>query len=172
MQLIIETGQGLPDANSYIDIADAEIYLPSTVLDKFQALSPEEQIDCLIIASLFIDFSFNWAGQQKTLEQGLSWPRLNVFFQSHKVPDDYIPNQIKRACTMAISLITQFGTGVFQDTAELQVKKEKLGPFETEYFEAVKIQFSNSSEYSDINNTLRGLFIKPSSVMTAEVLRR
>jgi hypothetical protein len=172
MRLVVETGKGLPDANSYIDLTDVEKYLTSNVLAEWDELSEDEQIDRLIIASLFIDFSFKWIGQQKTLEQGLSWPRVNVFFQGHKVPDDYIPKQIKRAVVMVISLIMEFGLGVLQETNEVQVKKEKIGPFETEYFEALNIEFANSSQYTDINNMLRGFFVRTGGVLTAGVLRR
>jgi len=173
MRLIIETGQGLPDANTYIEEMDIEKYLPSTVLTNWNELSEDEKIDRLMLASLFIDISFNWKGQQKTLDQGLSWPRTCVYFQGHVIPDDYIPRQIKRACVMAISLIMEFGIGVFQDTGEVQVKKEKLGPIETEYFEALKVQSLNSSEYTDMNNMLRGFYRSPNSgVVAVEVLRK
>ena len=174
MILLVETGEGLPDTNSYIATADIEKYMPMSVYKKFLELSAEDQTDYAIIASLFIDYSFNWIGQRKTLEQGMSWPRTGAVFQQHEIPDDYIPFQIKRACITAISLIMQYGIGVFQDTAEAQVKKEKLGALETEYFEAIKSYFSDSSEYSDINNMLRGFFTVPnfSGVMTAEVIRK
>lgn len=172
MRLIVETGQSLPDANSYIDVADIEKYLSSNVLAEYNKLSADEKIDRLIIASLFVDYSFNWNGQQKTLEQGLCWPRINVFFQGHTIPDDYIPKQLKRACSMAVNLIMEFGSNVFQETGELQVKKEKLGQIETEYFEAIKIAYNNNSRYTDINNILRGLYYKSSGVTTARILRK
>jgi hypothetical protein len=173
MQLVVENGQGLNNANSYIDTADVENYLPSTVLAKFNKLSEDEQIDCAVTASLFVDYSFNWKGRQKTLEQGLNWPRINVFFQGHDVPDDFIPLQVKKASATAISLIIKFGIGVFQKTGEAQVKKEKLGFIETEYFETLKKANLYNSEYSDINNMLRGLFYEPQNgVITAEVLRK
>jgi hypothetical protein len=174
MQLLVETGEGLPEANSYIDTADVEKYLSTEVCNQFKELSADERFDRIIIASLFIDYSFNWIGQQKTLQQGLSWPRVDAVFQSHEIPDNYIPPQIKRATSTAVSLIMQYGVGVFQGTSEAQVKKEKLGPIETEYFKNIKLYFSDSSEYLDINNMLRGLFINKSisSVLTAEVLRR
>jgi hypothetical protein len=171
MQLVIETGEALADANSYIDLTDVEKYLPSSVLAQWQGLSEDEQVDRLITASLFIDFSFSWVGQQKTLQQGLSWPRSNVFFQKHKVEDNYIPLQVKRACALAVRLIMQSGLGVFQDTGGAQVKREKLGPLEKEYFESLKTGSAGGSRFSDINNMLRGLFYKPGNVMAAEVLR-
>jgi hypothetical protein len=173
MQLIVEFGQGLNDANSYIDAVEVDNYLSSAMYKKFMELSADEQIDCMVIASLFIDYSFNWKGQQKTLEQGLNWPRTNVFFQGHNVPDNFIPLQIKKATVTAIDLILKFGINAFQKTGEAQIKKEKLGPMETEYFETIKKANLNNSEYSDINNILRGLFYEPNNgVMTAEVLRK
>jgi len=171
MQAVVETGVGLPDANAYIDLTDVIKYLPSTAMAELTALSLDEQIDRLIIASLFIDYSFDWKGTKKTLTQGLSWPRVNVWFQKFKLPDDHIPLEIKRACAMAISLIMEFGIGVFHDAGEAQIKKEKLGPLETEYFEALKTEFTNSTQYTDINNMLRGLYKEPSNIMSAKVVR-
>ena len=172
MLLIVEIGQGLSDSNSYIDVLDVAKYLPSSTHKKFLEMTDEEQIDNMITASMFIDYSFSWIGNQKTLEQGLSWPRINAHFQGHRIPDDFIPIQIKKACVMALNLIMQFGIGFFQETGEAEVKKEKLGIIETEYFEALKANYLYSSEYSDINNMLRGLFNKQSNnVYTAEVIR-
>ena len=172
MILVIETGQGLADANSYIDIADVEKYLPSSTMTKFNELSLEERIDRIIIASLFIDTSFNWIGRQKTLEQGLCWPRVNAWYQGYKIPDDFIPTQIKKAVIMALELLMEFGLGVFQQSGDAQIKKEKLGPMETEYFEALKVEYINSSSYSAINNILRCFYFRPGSVMAAEVERK
>jgi hypothetical protein len=170
MRLVVETGEGIPDANSYVDFTDVENYAPSAVLAEWDALSEDEKTDRVIIASLFIDVSFTWSGRRKTFIQGLSWPRVNVFFQGHPVPDACIPAQIKRACVMAVMLVMEFGVGVFQETGETPVKKETLGPIETEYFGSLKALYE--SQYSDINNTLRGFFTKPGGIMTAEVVRK
>jgi len=173
MLLVVETGLGLSDANSYIEIADVERYLPSSMYDKFSELEELEKIDRMIIASMFINYSFNWLGLQKTIEQGLSWPRTNVFFQGHKIPDDYIPIQIKKASVMALNLIMQFGINFFQENGKAQVKRQKLGIIETEYFEALKANFIDNTEYQDINNMLRGLFKKEGNEnYVAEVFRR
>ena len=174
MRLIVENGQGLINSNSYIELLDIENYLPSTISGEFNKLDPDLQYDRIITASMFIDYSFDWLGKRKTLEQGMQFPRIGITYQGHPIPDDLIPVQIKKASAMAVNLIMRFGMTVFQQTAEAQVKKEKLGPLETEYFEAVKEEYQFSSEYSDINNILRGLFrrVKKEGIITAEVLRR
>jgi len=173
MRLLVETGEGLPNANSYIDVTDIENYLPSSVYNNFNSLTTDEQFDRMIIASFFIDYSFNWLGKIKTLEQGLSFPRTDIIFQGHELPNNIVPMQVKKACAMAVNLIMKSGISVFQKTGEAQIKKEKMAIFETEYFEVIKKEYQNSSEYSDLNNILRGLFFRPTGgVLTAEVSRR
>ena len=173
MQLIIETGKAIENANSYIGIVDVEKYMISKMYSDFIKLSEDDQIDSMVTASLFIDSAFSWAGKQKTLEQGLSFPRTGIIFQDHIIPDDFIPMQVKRACVAAINLIMRFDITFFTDTGEAQIKKEKMVVFETEYFENLK-KCKDSSEFSDINNILRGFyyFPVPTSVLTAEVLRK
>jgi len=174
MQLIVETGEGLLYANSYINSADIEKYMLSNVMVKWNELSADEQIDRLIIASLFIDYSFDWIGQRKTLEQGMNWPRINVTFQGHTISDNYIPLQIKKACIMAVNLVMEFGIDFLQEKGEAQIKKEKLGIIETEYFEMLKSQSEFNSQFADINNMLRGFYKKSCTggMVTAEVLRK
>ena len=172
MLLTVETGRGLSDANSYIDLTDAEFHMPSIMYEKWVGLSKAEQIDRLVIASLFVDGAFDWVGTRKTHEQGMNWPRLDVWMQKHMMPSDCVPTQVKRACVMAIGLIMDCGLNVFRETGEAQVRKEKLGPLEKEYFEALKTEFTSGSRYSDINNALRGLYRTPGGVMAAEVVRQ
>jgi len=171
MRLIVETGAGIPESNSYINYDDIEKYLISSNLETYENLTADEKIDRMVIASLFIDTSFNWIGRQKTIEQGLTWPRVNVIYQNISVQDSVIPVQIKKACVMALQMILDYGIGIFQDSDGAEIKKEKLGPLETEYFESLKIESANSSRYSGINNLLKGFYIKPNgNMITAGIL--
>ena len=172
MNLIIEDGQGIPDANAYVSLSSALAYIPAHLIAEWTALSDDERIDRLIIASQFIDTTFNWIGNRKSLEQGLNWPRINVIYQGFAVPCDTIPKQIKRAVIMALLIILRDGIAVFMSTADAPVKREKFAVMETEYFSLVEAG-KHVTVYDDINNLLKGLYIMPSSgVMTAEVLRR
>ena len=172
MTLVLETGQGLPDANSYISNQDAINHLPSSNLDVWNGLSDDERIDRLVIASQFIDSSFEWVGMRKTFEQGLSWPRVNVMYQGHIVPDNIVPQQIKRASIMALLLIHEFGIEFFRSTGEASIKREKLAVLETEYFEPGMYAIYES-RFGDINNMLRGFYTAQitSGVLTADVIR-
>ena len=173
MKLVVETGAGLPDANSYVSLNDAMKNLPSLAKEEWKGMLKNERIDRLVIASQFIDVSFIWAGQQKTFEQGLSWPRVCVYFEGHSVPDNIVPRQVKRAVIMALLMIFEHGISVFQSNAELLVKKEKLGPIETEYFSPGVHYYEFKSQYEDINNMLHGFYSAPSggNVIAVDVKR-
>jgi len=172
MKLTVEYGRGLPEANSYLSNADAINNLPSSSMDEWNAYTDDERIDRLVAASQFIDISFTWIGKQKTFEQGMSWPRINVMFEGHAVPDDLVPRQVKRAAIMALLLIQSQGLEIFQSTGEALIKKEKFAVMETEYF-APGYYAEFKSKYEDMNNLLRGFYTAPTggNLVIAEVLR-
>ena len=173
MILLVEDGQGLPDSNSYISESDVMNLLPSSSLEEWNLLTQDERIDRLVAASQFIDISFEWVGTRKTLEQGFSWPRVGVSYQGHEIPDDIIPQPIKKAVVMSLLIINDQGLEVFRSTGEAQVKREKFAVMETEYFDP-KILDENKSGFDDINNLLRGFYIvqKGSGMISVEVLRK
>jgi len=172
MILVVETGAGLPDANSYISNNDAIGALPSAVVKEWNLLDADERVDRLVAASQFIDRTFIWIGKQKTFTQGLAWPREGVIYQGHPVPDDIVPKAIGRACIMALLLIHEQGIEVFQSTGEAMIKKEKFAVMETEYF-APGYYAEFKSKYEDMNNLLRGFYTAPTggNLVIAEVLR-
>ena len=158
MTLIIEDGQGLPDANSYIDELDAVNFLPSFHMEDWRKMKTKEKFDRLILASRFIDTAFRWVGTQKTLEQGLQWPRENVRFQNHGISSDTVPKVIKRASLMALVIISEQGMEVFQLNTGVQIKKEKMAVMEIEFFQQTENK-ECKSEYDAINNLLKGLYV-------------
>lgn len=172
MTLTVEIGQAAPESNSYLSEADAIRLLPSFLMEEWNAYTPDERIDRLVIASHFINDSFAWLGKRKTFEQGLAWPRTGVIYQGHLVPDNRVPPIIKRACIAALKLIQQFGLEVFQATGEAQVKRERLAVIETEYFDpGLKVAYETA--YNDINNMLRGFYaaMPKGGVVSSEVIR-
>jgi hypothetical protein len=175
MNVIYEDGQGVPNANSYILEADIEMFLPSVNVTDWDKLSADEKNDHLIIATRFIDTSFTWVGRQKTVEQGLSWPRTNVFRDGIQIPDDSIPKQVKQACVMAVAVLLNDGFEAVISSGGVPVKKEKLAVIETEYFSPANSTYGYKSDYTDINNVLRGFYIIDSgnggNVIAAEVKR-
>jgi len=174
MRLVIETGAGLPDANSYISEKDAMDNLLSSLQEQWNGFTPDERIDRLITATQYLDLSFNWIGSQKSLEQGLCWPRTNVIYQGHTIPDNVVPKPIKRAVLMLLQLTFDYGIEIIKPSTETQVKKEKIGALETEYFAPSETITSYGTAFADINNLLAGFYstlTKGSGVQTSDVVR-
>jgi len=174
MRLVLETGKGSPDSNSYIDAGDISLYLPSADLGKWDALGAEGQADSLILASRFIDTAFNWQGRQKTAGQAMGFPRSGVFFSGSELPDDAVPARVRQACVMAVGIVLKRGFDAFRHSGDRDARREGIGPISVEYFEGSDDAGGAKSNYRDINNMLRGLWIDESKsrVETAGVLRR
>ena len=172
MHLVVENGSGLVDANSYVSTDDVGRGLPSADRLTWQALSADEQIDKCIIASRFIDSSFPWVGTQKTIEQSMSWPRVNVFFQGHRIADAKVPAQVKRATIMAAGILLRNGMEIFLTSGESkEIKRERFAVMETEYFEP-HTNKGDATNYPEINNLLRGFYSKlKGNMLIGEVVR-
>jgi hypothetical protein len=174
MILIHETGEGIIDANSYLNDFDVSFYMPSILLNTWQEFDNDVRVDYLVTASGFVDRSFRWIGEKTHEDQGLSWPRKGFLRGEIPYPDNKIPSEIKKACILALQyLINGGGIDVFDSSGTAAVKREKLAVMETEYFSASKVFSGNETDYADINNLLRGFYVNSSSnsnVITAKVL--
>ena len=172
MRIVVETGQGLPNANSYIRDEDALRHLPSHYMDDWMGMDTDDRVDRLIAASQFVDVSFQWVGKRRTLDQGLAWPRTGVTYQGHEVSPDLVPRPIIRACIMALVTVVTEGFDVFRSTGELAIHKESLAPMSVTYFEPAE-KAGYKSAYDDINNLLKGFYIvgHKGGVIASRVLR-
>jgi len=76
--IIVETGAGIPNANSYVDLAYANDY-HEAVLYKTKwtdEASPEEKTRALIGAARMIDQSFKFKGVKANDTYTMEWPRV------------------------------------------------------------------------------------------------
>lgn len=92
MTLIIETGQGLPGAESYASAEDLAMYAV-----KFGTVIPEgapAQEALLRRAALAMD-GMTWKGRKTSSEQGLAWPRREVLLDQEIKPNNYLPARIQ-----------------------------------------------------------------------------
>lgn len=88
---------GSPDANSYVTVAEANIYF----LDRVHSGAWEDfeyKASALITASQMLDWYVKWKGYKATSEQSMKWPRLNVVRRDGSaVATDIIPKEVKVA---------------------------------------------------------------------------
>jgi hypothetical protein len=131
MPLIIETGTGRADAQSYVTAGDVATY---AVL--FGLTPPTSPNVSIMQAMRYLEGCYydRWVGYKKSELQALSWPRA---FANRRdgwtIPESTIPKEVKDAvCALAI----KHGNG--EDllpavTAANRIKKEQIGPIMVEY---------------------------------------
>lgn len=135
--LIFETGAGLADAESYSDIATADVRCASLGKNAWATLAEADKEIALRKATQFMaTYRTRWAGRRVYQHQALDWPRYGVVVDGFIVPSTTVPLDIVNAC---IDLAVRAGSGEDLlpdlDTGSNAIKKDKTGPLETEYFQ-------------------------------------
>jgi hypothetical protein len=123
MAFVIEDGTGIQDANAYVDISFVEGYLMGKRLAQFTAMSDSEKEAAIIAGSQLVDISYDWLGSRKTLEQGLSWPRLDVEFDGFAV--EGVPAAVKKATCEAVWL-SMTEESLFSNENNREVARERI----------------------------------------------
>jgi hypothetical protein len=130
MSLITEDGTGLANAESYASVADATAYHAARGNAAWAAASLGNQEIALRQATDYLERRYVYRGTRKTIVQALLWPRVGVYV-------DYInltwPVTKLTQATCELALRALSGPLVNDQTAP-NVKREKIGPLETEYF--------------------------------------
>lgn len=86
--LIVENGQGLPDADSYASIETATAYADAHGL-TFSSTDSEQEAR-LRRATQYLDAQYRYKGSESTDTQALAWPR--------DVAPGLVPKEIVSAC--------------------------------------------------------------------------
>lgn len=131
--MVVETGAGLPTANSYCSLIDADTYhemrLHNTTWTSLSSDTQEEI--ALMWATRILDEEVNWAGVKYTEDQGLRWPRSGVVDpDGYSIDTSEMPTfLIEATAELAMHLITEdrssdSGTMGFSKIAAGSVKLE------------------------------------------------
>lgn len=141
MALIVEDGTAKADAESYISVADATIYHAARGNAAWAALASDtirEQLLRKATDYMLQYYRSMWKGLRATTTQLLDWPRANVelsdmgtyYGYGAILANNVVPLDIRTACA-DLALIAASGD-LAPDIGQL-VKREKIGPLETEY---------------------------------------
>lgn len=93
-----EDGSGLPDSNSYIDLAFADQYHEDRGNDFWAGLSSPVKQKALVRATSYIDkrFGRKFRGSRQIIDQALYWPRVGaVDDDGYSFPQ--VPRQLEKA---------------------------------------------------------------------------
>jgi DnaT-like ssDNA binding protein len=159
VNLIVEDGSGLPNANSYISLDDARIYAESRGIE----LSDDDQtaIIQLIQGADFLNipqFACQYAGTKLNPTQALAWPRVDVFSCNGVIADGTIPTQLKYA-QVAVAGAIESGVDLYPNGTTAPIKRETVGPLTTEY-DVTGYDPSATPQLSQVNNLISGLFAR------------
>lgn len=160
--LIIETGEGIPNANSYVTIDEFTEFGAS-----IGANLPENKELVLLQAIEYLEqFTIDGAGLARkaykgyraSAEQGLEWPRTGVIIDGRPLATNVIPAKLKRAqMQLAVEAITY---DLMPTSDGFAVASEKVDVIEVEYATGGRLSGSTpvpAPVFTRVNALLSGL---------------
>lgn len=152
MAIIVEDGTGVINANSYVTYAEALAYAEAR--GKGTSFADDELTATFLIRAVDYLQSVDFLGYPYWVDQELNWPRDYIYVNGVRLAYDVIPKAIKSAQIEAALLIAS-GIDIMPTISGAFVKREKVGPIETEYSEA----FGFGSVSMSIVDALLGPYI-------------
>jgi len=146
--IIVEDGTGLDTANSYVSIADGDVYHEHRSNSAWTEATQDRKATALIHATEYLDMRWKFVGSPTfpgdptNLAQALQWPRTDDAFitdaRGNQYADDEIPFWIVNA-TLEYALAYLVTGRLLPDPTVpddagrfVTLKREKLGPLEEE----------------------------------------
>jgi len=135
MALIVETGVGLVDAESYISVADATAYhLKMGNQVAWALVGDNATMEAMLRrATNYMRGRYYgmWVGVMTVFTQRLDWPRIGAWTRSGSgLASSIVPGEVQDAC--AELALRAASASLLPDTSQ-SVKREKVGPIEVEY---------------------------------------
>lgn len=147
MALIVETGTGAEDSESYASVADADLYFSNRDVTAWATLTTSIKEASLRKSTDYITQTYRgrWKGSRTTALQALDWPRafltlddlmprdlVNFDFigNVYLLGNDVIPKELKNAC---IELAFKASTGELNPDLTQGVVSEKVDVLQVQY---------------------------------------
>lgn len=128
MTLIVEDGTGLPNAEAYISVADADAYHSAMGNAEWTGADAAKEA-ALRRATQYLDSHYKFRMQQLTTDQRLAWPRETLVVGNKQY--EWPVREVREACAeLALRALT--GT-LFVDQADRAVTSETVGPISVSY---------------------------------------
>ena len=138
MSLIVEDGSGLAGAEAYGTVVEADAYhTPRGNGTTWSALTTEVKERHLRNATDFMVrvYRARWAGTRVSGTQALDWPRHSVCVDGWSILSTVVPTDVKRACFELALRASDSELIPDLETGSNQIKREKIGPLDTEFFQ-------------------------------------
>lgn len=139
MAFVVEDGTGLPNANSYSDVAYADEYFEERGITAWTGDETQKQA-WLVQATDYIEqvFAHRFVGTKVTVDQALAWPRVfAVTRDGVDLDSDMVPSAVVRACCQyalrAIQGPLMPDPLVSAEGYNVVTSRKKVGPIEKEF---------------------------------------
>lgn len=152
MALIVETGAGLVNSESYASVAEADVYHANRGCAPWATLTAPQKEEALRRATDYIEqvYGQSFEGYRVTSTQALAFPRVGVELNGYYIASDIIPTILKSA---TITLAYKAAQGNLAPDLGQTVKREKVDVLEVEYMDGA----SAVKRLRDIDNILAPL---------------
>lgn len=110
LTLVVETGAGLTNSNSYATAAEGNTYHDSHLYaSKWTSVSTGDKEKALVMATRVLDDNVDWRGNKSNENQALRWPRDSAYDQdNYLILNNTLPTNLKDATIeMARLLLTE-----------------------------------------------------------------
>lgn len=164
IELIVEDGSCVANANSYVTITEADEYQNSRNRADWLELEDNQKASLILQATQYIDGIYNWKGRAKYEEQFLAFPRvaitdLNGFDVSH-----IIPTKLKIAVYEAAyyGFTQELFTVYASSTGNIKKDKKVVSGAvekEVEYFNSKESSVDFVSRFTMLDAILKGLYL-------------
>lgn len=168
MTLIVETGSGMPDSESYESVANADTYHANRGNTAWAALTtPQKEIALRKGTDYLMQvYRARWKGYRVMLTQALDWPRYNVYIDDSEVSQYVqaitVPKEVKSACC---ELALKSTEGDLAPDLDRETASESVGSISVSYFQGS----ARNKEYRAIDLTLKPLL--KSGGLAVEIVR-
>lgn len=125
--MVVENGTGMPDADSYISVADAEAYLVARGKELTGNAAAKEA--ALIQATDYM-VRYAWKGSRVSGTQALDWPRVGVEANGFPIPSNIVPVPVRHACA---ELAVRAQAGDLAPDLGRRTSQETVGPVSVSY---------------------------------------
>lgn len=130
MSLVLEEGEGLPDAESFVSVADADTFWADRGIIAWTGLTEPAKEAALRQGFDYLGLAFRWPGQPKMVDQRGPFPRGMAFDRSGvAIPENSVPIAVVTANILLAFEATRVNL-LQAATVEpaLNSKQVKIGP--------------------------------------------
>jgi len=134
MAIIVETGSGVPNANSYVTLSYCDTYFETKGYTTW-VNGDDDLKECAIINACDYMETLMWKGQKALSTYVLSWPRRGVYdADGYPIYSDTIPLQVQKAqCELALRFFQNKAPLADVSSGDSYIIKEVVGPIEISY---------------------------------------